>query len=178
MDITPYLEMKIAPRAVFDSLARARARVRASWCRRADGDWRAVTWGAFAEQIRDIALSCAGGADDAAIARAIFAPNRVEWVSAALAIQAAGGVMVPIYPASTPEQAAYVRRTATRRWSSSTRRRCSGALFEAWSELRRGRRASCSSTTRSTPARVATELREQGRRCRRSPRSSASVVAW
>ncbi len=39
---------------------------------------------------------------------AIFAPNRVEWIEAALAIQAAGGVMVPVYPACTAEQAAYI----------------------------------------------------------------------
>ena len=39
---------------------------------------------------------------------AVFAPNRVEWLMAALGIQAAGGVMVPIYPASTADQAAYV----------------------------------------------------------------------
>jgi long-chain acyl-CoA synthetase len=39
---------------------------------------------------------------------AIYAGNRVEWMSAALAIQAAGGVMVPIYPSSTVEQTGYV----------------------------------------------------------------------
>ena len=38
----------------------------------------------------------------------VFAPNRVEWMSAALGIQAAGGVMVPVYASSTAEQAAYV----------------------------------------------------------------------
>ena len=39
---------------------------------------------------------------------AVFAPNRVEWISAALGIQSAGGVMVPIYAASTVEQLRYV----------------------------------------------------------------------
>jgi long-chain acyl-CoA synthetase len=41
-------------------------------------------------------------------AGAVFAPNRVEWMSAALGLEAAGGVMVPVYPASTAEQAAYI----------------------------------------------------------------------
>ncbi|MEZ4302455.1 MAG: AMP-binding protein, partial [Polyangiaceae bacterium] len=41
---------------------------------------------------------------------AIFSTNHVEWVAAALAIQAAGGVMVPVYPASTPDQAGYIAR--------------------------------------------------------------------
>ena len=39
---------------------------------------------------------------------AVFAGNSVEWAAAALAIQAVGGVMVPVYPASTDEQAAYI----------------------------------------------------------------------
>src|ERR1700709_1779952 len=107
IDITPYTELKIAPRAVFDSLPERRSRAR-FMVASAGGDWRAVTWGAFATQIRHMALflgTTGLGSGDRA---AIFAPNRVEWMSAALAIQAAGGVMVPVYAANTPDQAAYV----------------------------------------------------------------------
>jgi long-chain acyl-CoA synthetase len=106
MDVTKYLEPKIAPRAVFDALPERRARVR-YMVRAPDGDWRAVTWAHHAQEIRDVALfvsSIAKMGDRSAI----FAANRVEWMSAALGIQAAGGVMVPIYPSSTEEQAAYV----------------------------------------------------------------------
>ena len=39
---------------------------------------------------------------------AIFAPNSVAWASAALGAQTAGAVFVPIYPASTPDQVAYI----------------------------------------------------------------------
>lgn len=39
---------------------------------------------------------------------AVLGNNCVQWMSAALALQAVGGVMVPIYPSSTPEQIAYV----------------------------------------------------------------------
>jgi long-chain acyl-CoA synthetase len=106
MDITPYLEPKIAPRAVFDTLAERASRVR--FMLQNGGDWRAVTWGAFAEQIKNAALFLAAVGLRSGDRGAVFAPNRVEWISAALAIQAAGGVMVPIYPASTAEQAAYV----------------------------------------------------------------------
>lgn len=73
-----------------------------------EGDWEAVTWGAFAEQIRRCAMylrSIGMSAEDRA---AIFAPNRVEWIAAALGIQAAGGAMVPIYGTSTADQAGYV----------------------------------------------------------------------
>jgi long-chain acyl-CoA synthetase len=107
MDITPYTELKIAPRAVFDALADRRTRPR-YMLPAPGGDWRAVTWGAHAAEIRDVALFLAsvglGGGERACI----YAPNRVEWMSAALGIQAAGGVMVPVYGSSTAEQAAYV----------------------------------------------------------------------
>ena len=57
MDITPYLDLKIAPRAVFDTLAERAARApRFMLPAPDDGDWRAVTWGAYARQIRDVAL--------------------------------------------------------------------------------------------------------------------------
>jgi len=109
MDVTPFLEPRIAPRAVFDSLAERRSRVRFMI---PDGprqeDWRAVTWGAFAQQIRDLALFLASSGLKSGERAAIYAANRVEWISAALAIQATGGVMVPIYPSSTADQAAYV----------------------------------------------------------------------
>ena len=107
MDVTPYLELKPAPVVLFEALEERRARPR-FMLPTEEGDWRAVTWGAFGDQIRDIALylrSLDLGEDARA---AVFAPNRVEWMSAALAIQAAHGVMVPIYPACTPDQAAYV----------------------------------------------------------------------
>jgi long-chain acyl-CoA synthetase len=107
MDITPYLDLKIAPRAVFDSLPERGTRPR-FMLPTGDGDWRAVTWGAFARQIRDAALLVASAGLKSGERACVFAPNRVEWMSAALGIQAAGGVVVPVYASSTAEQAAYV----------------------------------------------------------------------
>jgi len=108
MDITPFLDLRIAPRAVFDALAERQTRVRFMVPDTAKpGEWRAVTWGAFAAEIRELALFL-GTVLKSGDRGAIYAPNRVEWASAALAIQAAGGVMVPIYPASTPDQVGYV----------------------------------------------------------------------
>lgn len=105
VDPAPYLEPRIAPRAIFDALPERASRVRYMV---PDGDdWRAVTWQAHARDIRRCALFLGtelSGGDRAAI----FAPNRVEWMAAALGIQAAGGVMVPIYPSSTADQAAYI----------------------------------------------------------------------
>lgn len=107
MDVTTYLsELKIAPRAVFDALSERAARVR-YMVPTADGDYRALTWKTHADQIRQVASFLAGELKSGERA-AIFAPNRVEWMAAALGIQAAGGVMVPIYPSSTADQAGYV----------------------------------------------------------------------
>ncbi|MGO8999908.1 MAG: AMP-dependent synthetase/ligase [Polyangiaceae bacterium] len=107
MDITPYLELRIAPRAIFDSLPERRSRVR-YMLPTPDGDWKAITWGAHAQEIRQIALFLSVAGLKSGERACIFAPNRVEWMSAALAIQATGGVMVPIYGSSTADQAAYV----------------------------------------------------------------------
>jgi long-chain acyl-CoA synthetase len=109
MDVTPFLDMKIAPRAVFDGLAERKTRPR-FMVPTPDGDYRVVTWGAFADMIRraTVFLSLTGFAPGDR--GAVFSNNHVQWVAAALAIQAAGGVMVPIYPASTAEQAAYIAR--------------------------------------------------------------------
>ncbi|RYZ60808.1 MAG: hypothetical protein EOP08_14315, partial [Proteobacteria bacterium] len=110
MDVTKYLELKIAPLAIFDALEERGDRVRFNVPEgdpRSPSGYRAVTYREFASEIRDAAsfLGTLLGAEDRA---AIFAPNRVEWASASLAIQAAGGVLVPVYPANTAEQARYV----------------------------------------------------------------------
>lgn len=110
MDITPYLDdQKIAPKVVFDSLDERGSRVR-FMLPTDDGDWRGMTWNAFADQIRRCGLFLMDEGLDHGDHAAIYAPNSVEWASAALAIQGAGAVMVPIYPSSTSEQAAYVVR--------------------------------------------------------------------
>jgi long-chain acyl-CoA synthetase len=111
MDVTPYLALRPAPCAVFDRIAQDPAQhdVARFYVGAGHADaWVPVTWGQFAEQIRNVALYLreAGVAPGDRVA--IFASNRVSWASAALGIQAAGGVMVPVYPASTAEQLAYV----------------------------------------------------------------------
>ena len=133
MDVTPYLELRIAPRAVFDSLPGRRSRVR-FMLPTEDGDWRAITWGAFARQIEHAALFLAAAGLKSGERAAVFAPNRVEWLSAALAIQAAGGVMVPIYPASTAEQAAYVARHADAKVLFVDTPALLARIFEAWGD--------------------------------------------
>jgi long-chain acyl-CoA synthetase len=133
MDITPFLDLRIAPRAVFDALADRQSRVR-FMVPTAPGEWRAVTWGAFAQEIRELALflgSVIKGGDRGAV----YAPNRVEWASAALAIQAAGGVIVPIYPASTAEQVGFVASHSDAKVIFVDTPALLGRLFTAWASL-------------------------------------------
>jgi long-chain acyl-CoA synthetase len=106
MDITRYLDARTAPRGVFDDLA-----VRSEWVRFKVPDasgWKDVTFGEFAEQIRLLGLFLLESGFAPGDRACVFAPNSVAWGAAALAIQAVGGVMVPIYPASTKDQAAYI----------------------------------------------------------------------
>lgn len=106
MDPTPYLVPRPGPRPVFDHLAERADRPR--WLVPEGDGWRTVTWREHAREIEDVALFCRDRGLRPGDRAAIFAHNRVEWMSAALGIQAAGGVMVPIYPASTTDQAAYI----------------------------------------------------------------------
>jgi long-chain acyl-CoA synthetase len=106
VDVTPLLALRPAPRAVLDRLPTHRDRAR-FWIRR-DGAWTPVTWGQYARQIRGVARWLADRGIAPGDRVAIFAPSSVAWASAALGAQAAGAVFVPIYPASTAEQAAYI----------------------------------------------------------------------
>jgi long-chain acyl-CoA synthetase len=107
MDVSSILEILPAPHAVFARLATHRDRPRFQ-VRDAAGAWQPVTWGQFATQIRGVArwLIEHGLAPGERIA--IYANNSVAWASTALGAQTAGALFVPIYPASTPEQVAYI----------------------------------------------------------------------
>ncbi|TNF29583.1 MAG: long-chain fatty acid--CoA ligase [Deltaproteobacteria bacterium] len=107
MDVTPFLDPQPAPRAIFDTLAERGDRPR-FFVRDAAGAWQPVTWGELARDIRKVAVALAVDGLGHEERAAVFAPNRVDWLVAAYGIQSAGGAMVPIYPASTADQAAYV----------------------------------------------------------------------
>jgi long-chain acyl-CoA synthetase len=106
MDVSHLLTIHPAPRAVFDKLATHRHRVRFQV--RVQGAWQPVTWGQFAQQIRGVARWLVEHELEPGDRVAIYAPNSVAWASAGLGIQTAGGVFVPIYPASTADQVAYI----------------------------------------------------------------------
>lgn len=108
LDLARYETIKPAPRTIFERLDERATRVR--FMVPEGDDYRAVTWSRYAKTIRAIGSYLAGGFLEKGERAAIFAHNSVEWMASAMAIQSVGGTMVPVYPASTTSQAAYVAR--------------------------------------------------------------------
>jgi long-chain acyl-CoA synthetase len=107
MDVTPFLSIEAAPR-VLARQAEVYGDAPRFQVRTPDGGWQPVSWRDFAAQVRHVALDLRKHGLQPGDRAAIFAVNRVEWLSAALGIQAAGGVLVPIYASCTADQVAYV----------------------------------------------------------------------
>ncbi len=177
MDITPFLEMKPAPHAVFDSLPERRTRVR-FMLPTPEGDWRSVTWGSFAEQIRRGALFLAQAGLKPGDRAAIYAPNSVEWISAALAIQSAGGVMVPIYPASTAEQAAYVASHCDAKVIFVDTPALLSRLFQTWDELSHVQRIVTLSDKPLEAGPLLEQMRKDGKKTPPSGEVERKLVSW
>jgi long-chain acyl-CoA synthetase len=97
-------------------------------------DWKAVAWGAYAKLTRRATLFLTSAGLKSQDRAAIFAPTSVEWISAAMAIQAAGGVMVPTYPASTAAQAAHVVTHSDAKVLFVDTPELLSRVFEAWAE--------------------------------------------
>jgi long-chain acyl-CoA synthetase len=135
LDSNPLSPLQPAPRAVFDRLATHRHRVRFQV--RTQGAWQPVTWGQFALQIRGVARWLVEHELEAGDRIAIFAHNSVAWASAALGAQTAGAVLVPIYPASTVDQVAYILDHAEIRYVFVAGAEQVGKLEKARSQLTR-----------------------------------------
>lgn len=160
IDLSKFEALEIAPRVVFDALDERRSRAR-FMLPSENGDWRAVTWGAFADGIERTASHLIGLGFELGQRAAIFAPNRVEWMMAALGIQAAGGVLVPIYPASTADQAAYVVEHSDARVVYVDTALLLGQLMKRWDALSGVERVVVLDDS-IEPVAVLRSLREQG----------------
>jgi long-chain acyl-CoA synthetase len=80
--------------------------------RNPDATWRSVSWRSFASQIANVASYLTSVGFQRGSVACVYGANSVEWAVAALAINAVGGVMVPIYPASTADQVSYIANHA------------------------------------------------------------------
>ncbi len=174
MDVTKYLEPTIAPRVVFDALAERRSRVR--FMLPEGDDWRAVTWGAFAKGIKECALFLSAHGLGSGERGAIFAPNSVPWITAALAIQAVGGAMVPVYPSNTAEQAAYVIAHSDAKVVFVDGPALLARLFEKWGELGGARVVLLDDAL--DPARVYHSLQDKGIALPSYAEIEPKVIAW
>ncbi len=177
MDVTPFLEVRPAPRAIFDALSARKTRAR-FMLPKGDGDWRAVTWGAYAKAIRHVSLFLASAGFQAGDRAAIFAPNSVEWIEAAMAIQAAGGVMVPIYPASTVSQAAYVARHSDAKMLFVDTAALLQRVFESWGDYEQVSRVIILGDRPLDPGPIIEQLRAAGKKVPPIAEVERKLVSW
>lgn len=105
MDVSGHDELRTAPQIVFEALPGRRDTPR--FMVRREGAWTPVTWQSFADQVRHIGLYAADRLMPGERG-AVFAANSVSWLSAALGIQSARGVMVPVYGSSTADQLQHI----------------------------------------------------------------------
>jgi long-chain acyl-CoA synthetase len=98
-------------------------------------------------------------------------------MSAALGIQAAGGVIVPIYPASMPEQAAYVIEHSDARVVFVDTPALLGRLFEVWGALGQVERVVLLDDQLDA-ARVLAGLREKGKKVPAYAEVERRVITW
>src|SRR5688572_17870237 len=107
MDVTPFLHVKPAPCWLFEALPSRAERPR--FMVRRNNSWSPVTWRDWASEV---AAAGAGLSTLGHLERGerfgIYAANSLPWATAALGGQSLGGVLVPVYPGCTAEQAAYI----------------------------------------------------------------------
>ncbi len=107
MDVANHLELKPAPAILLERAATRGAQPR-YMLPTDDGGWKPLSWAEHADAVRDVAAALIERGLSGTERVAIFAGNSPEWIESALGAQAAGLVVVPVYPASTAEQASYV----------------------------------------------------------------------
>jgi long-chain acyl-CoA synthetase len=74
------------------------------------GQWRDVTAAEFAAQVTDVAKGLIEAGVEPGGRVAIMSRTRYEWTLLDFAVWAAGGVVVPLYPTASAEQAAWTLR--------------------------------------------------------------------
>ncbi|GHH45081.1 AMP-dependent synthetase/ligase [Lentzea cavernae] len=79
-----------------------------AWRFKQDGQWREQTYAEVSELVLDLASGFVHAGLEAGDRVCVLATTRPEWTAVELAVLAAGGIVVPIYPSSTPEEIAWV----------------------------------------------------------------------
>ncbi|MGA5449508.1 AMP-dependent synthetase/ligase [Streptomyces umbrinus] len=84
--------------------------------RREHGTWRPVTAAAFAHEVTALAKGLAAAGLEPGGRVAVMSRTRYEWTLLDFAIWAAGGLSVPVYPTSSPEQIEWIVRDSDARF--------------------------------------------------------------
>ncbi|MFD5825194.1 AMP-dependent synthetase/ligase [Lentzea sp. NPDC060358] len=79
-----------------------------AWRFTRDGEWHRQTFAEVSEQVLDLASGFVHAGLQPGERVCVLARTRPEWTAVELAVLAAGGIVVPIYPSSTPEEIAWV----------------------------------------------------------------------
>ncbi len=79
-----------------------------AWRFKRDGEWHEQTYAEVCELVLDLASGFVHAGLLAGERVCVLANTRPEWTAVELAVLAAGGIVVPIYPSSTPEEIAWV----------------------------------------------------------------------
>ncbi|PWK86077.1 long-chain acyl-CoA synthetase [Lentzea atacamensis] len=79
-----------------------------AWRFKQDGEWRQQTYAEVSELVLDLASGFVHAGLKAGERVCVLANTRPEWTAVELAVLAAGGIVVPIYPSSAPEEIAWV----------------------------------------------------------------------
>jgi long-chain acyl-CoA synthetase len=104
------MEMQSIPQMFF---ARAASRgQRPAQLVKRDGTWQAISWQAMSDNVRHIAQGLLALGLQVGDRVALLASSRAEWVQCDLAIMAAAGITVPVYPSLLPDQVAYILHNA------------------------------------------------------------------
>ena len=78
-----------------------------------DGEWQDISWNCFGEQIQQLALALLRQGLQVQDKVGIFSNNMPRWTVADFATLYNRCITVPIYPTSTPQQAAYILQDAS-----------------------------------------------------------------
>ena len=176
MDVSAYMDLNPAPHVLFRALETRRSRVR-FMLPTEDGDWRAVTWGAFARQVRDVAMALALVGHQPYERVGVLGHNSVPWFATALAAQAVGGVMVPIYPSSATDQLGYIVEHSDATILAVGDEELLGKLLQVWDQLSQVRRI-IGLDDAIDPARAAGALRERGLPSPPEDQVAARFMSW
>jgi long-chain acyl-CoA synthetase len=175
MDVSAFATITPAPVALFEHLEQRAAQPRYQ-LPSGEGGWRPVTYREHADEVRAIAMYLIGRGHRPGQRAAIFAHNSVQWMSAALGVQAAGMVMVPIYPASTPEQAAYVTVHCDAKVVFVAGTDLLGRVFAAWPSFRSAEIIVVLDDTE--PTQVLADLEEHGDIVPTAAEVERKLVSW